>query len=474
MGSSGYPDLNQQTFNTSRPVPPVRTQTDMSNRSQFSPSQTVNSYLPSAYQYQPPGIMYPSSRNQTSGTAQSTFSNQTPEQNLQLSPQHQTSGYGTNPVYSRGSNLPLSPNTGAVFNRSTPSRIPIRPSNFSTSGNQPTTARVTVRVPGSQTPRTPILPPVARASRTPILPPGSRASRTPISPPNSAVTNSSFVPRPLSTGSSGVSIPPMPPRSPGRITDDEETQMRLAIAASLQDMNDTGSCAPFSPATSPRSPSLSPRSPLLSPRSPLLSPIVEDDTEDDLLQGAILASIEAAEQSRLANFHANQVLMSPPASPPVQRINEDREIIRRQNEEYAESLRIDQERAEAAKRAAEAAEKAAYAAEESARMLQMSKAAEEAKIEALQPPELEYPIELGSAADIFSLRFRLPSGGVVTHSFHRSEPLSSLIQQLQFDAKHPGDLILTIPPRSIIDCPPDTPIEDCGIENRIVISVGLP
>ena len=73
--------------------------------------------------------------------------------------------------------------------------------------------------------------------------------------------------------------------------------MRLAIAASLQDME--GTVNPTTP-----------------PRSPLLSPIVDDDDDENFLQGAILASIEAAEQSRLANFHANQVMMSPPSSPP--------------------------------------------------------------------------------------------------------------------------------------------------------------
>jgi hypothetical protein len=247
------------------------------------------------------------------------------------------------------------------------------------------------------------------------------------------------------------------------MTPDEENQMKIAIMESLQDAEHRT-----------QSPVII-KSP---PRSPMMSPIDvdrEDDFEDPLLQEAIQASMQATEQARLAVFHANQVATAPKSpriiSPPTQ-MRTDRELREEQDRLYAETERIDREKMENARLAAEAATKAAVAAEEAARALHEAKNAEEMKREALQPPKLEYPLETSDIKDIFMLRFRLPNGMIVNHSFHRNEPLRSVIQQLRFDLKDIGDLILTVQDRNaVLTCDPNIPISECGIRNRIAIIV---
>ena len=251
-------------------------------------------------------------------------------------------------------------------------------------------------------------------------------------------------------------------RSPGRMTRDEEDQLRIAIMNSLQDPT-------ILPPMIVRTP----------PRSPLQSPIIEeDDVEDELLQQAIQASITAAEQARLATFHANQVVAAPMSprllSPRTEQLMENRKIREEQDRAYEEALRIDTEKAENARKAAEAAARAAQAAEEAARKLQEAKIAEEAKREALQPPILKYPLEVIDMKDLYMLRFKLPNGSVVNHSFHRDEPLSSIIQQLRFDLKYLGDIVITVPPNVVLTCSPDTSIVGCGVANRTMLFVTYP
>ena len=347
---------------------------------------------------------------------------------------------------------------------------------------------------GTQTTGTrPLLPPGTQTTGTrPLLPPGTQPittiPRPPITQPitqtitrPTTVTGFQQIPRPT-VGTEFQQVPPLSPRttfaplqtvnlsprgprSPGRMTEAEEDQMRIAIMASLQDI-------PI-----PTSPRRLTNPPIVAtpPRSPMQSPIMteENEIEDVLFQEAIKASIEAAEQARLATFHANQIatLISPPVSPRTFKIQEDRLIREQQEEEYQEALRIDRERDENARLAAEAAAKAAIASEEATKILQAAKIAEDAKREALQPPSLKFPIEAGDAVDVFTIRFRLPGGAALTHSFNKNEPLESVIQQLRFDTKHIGDFTLTIPPRTVINCSKETPINQCGIENRILILV---
>ncbi len=260
-------------------------------------------------------------------------------------------------------------------------------------------------------------------------------------------------------------IPLMPsPRSPRRMTPSEEDQIRIAIMESLREQS------------SIRSP----------PRSPLLSPRYEDeDIEDALLQQAIRASIQASEQARVATYHANQITESPSS------ITIDRELRAKQDREYEETLRIDREKAENARKAAEAAAAAARSAEEASRKLQEARVAEELRREtereariaeelrkenernSLLPPILVFPLETINMADMYRIRFRLPNGAVINHSFHKNEPYSSILHQLKFDLKYLGDIKLYIQGQNPIDvtCNANSTATECGFFDRSVVVV---
>lgn len=254
-----------------------------------------------------------------------------------------------------------------------------------------------------------------------------------------------------------------PTRSPGKMTDEEQRQLQQAILSSFRQ----------SPVTTTL------------PRNPNLSPTLEDDYDTNV-QAAINASIRANNQANLAAYYANQVnniplsptrytqVLSPPVSPRTLNLQENRLLRQEQDIEYQQALRIDQERAENARLAAEAAAAAAAASEEAARKLQEAKAVEQARIGSLLPPILQYPIEVGDPRDIYIIRFRLPTGDIVTHAFNKNEPFNSVIQQIRFDIKYLGDLTFSIAitqPPTEISCSPEKSISDCGIQNRVTINV---
>jgi ATPase subunit of ABC transporter with duplicated ATPase domains len=189
------------------------------------------------------------------------------------------------------------------------------------------------------------------------------------------------------------------------------------------------------------------------------------------LNEAIQLSIQAAEQTNLAAFHANQIAASPPMSPRTQRYQEDRALREEQDRAYEEALRVEREKAENARKMVEAANRAQELAEEATRKLQEVKQLENAKRENLRSPILRFPIEDANTGDLLMLRFKLPDGSTINHTFHRNEPLESLIQQLRFDLKHLGDFILVIQPNTIINCSRDTAIGDCGVQNRVLVHV---
>ena len=186
-----------------------------------------------------------------------------------------------------------------------------------------------------------------------------------------------------------------------------------------------------------------------------------EDTEDAMLQEAINDSIIAAEKIRLANI-------------PVAQLSETRRLRELQDKEYEETLRRDQERVLVLQKEAEEATNAVIAAEKAALLIHQTKMREEQKLAALNPPILEYPLETSDIRDIYMLRFRLPSGVVVNHSFNRNEPLRSVLEQLRFDLKYIGDLVLTIQPRTLITCDSNTSIDSCGFANKIAIMVTYP
>lgn len=238
-------------------------------------------------------------------------------------------------------------------------------------------------------------------------------------------------------------------------------------------------------------------------RDEMLSPTVREtvEIEDELLAEAIRLSMVATEKAEAATYFANQ--MSPrPASPPrvitPPRVatptralsprayqspmspqlttspyaNLSPQTIRdMQDFEYQEGMRIDLQNEANAKAAAQAAEEAAAAAAAAVRALEAAKLAEEARRNALQPPVLVHAVEEADNNDIFMLRFKFPNGSTINHSFHRREPLSSVIQQAQYDLKYPGQINLVLQPNIIVTCSENTPIEECKFANRILVMV---
>lgn len=207
----------------------------------------------------------------------------------------------------------------------------------------------------------------------------------------------------------------------------------------------------------------------------------DEEFEQFLLDEAIALSLEVNNYAEEAVEAANKVTNTLPAhSHPLATQTKahhhhghhvSRELKMQQDREYEESLRIDREREEAAIAAAEAATKAAVAAKELAAMMERAKAEEMNKRNSLVPPILKYPIENANKADLYTIRFKLPTGGTVNHTFHKNEPLASVIQQLSFDTKSLDNFILTIQPRTVINCDGTTPIWQCGIEDRVMIIV---
>lgn len=202
---------------------------------------------------------------------------------------------------------------------------------------------------------------------------------------------------------------------------------------------------------------------------------IDDDIDELFLQEAIAQSTRAVEQARLATQHVRRIIPnSPILSPRSSKILEDRQLREQQDREYEYVLRMDREAVENARIAAEAAEKAALAAEDATKKLQKAKLEELKKKESLLPPILKYPPETTDVQNLYILAFKLPNGSRINHSFHRDEPLSSIIQQLQFDLKYPGHLNLTLPPNTAITCDPRTSISSCGIPNKNLIFVTYP
>lgn len=186
---------------------------------------------------------------------------------------------------------------------------------------------------------------------------------------------------------------------------------------------------------------------------------VGDELDDyyystDLLDSAIAQSrrvVEKAEESLEAQNNAHKNMTS-------------RDIISRQDREYQEALRIDRENA---RKAAEKAMQAAREAEELAmqlRQMQLQK-------DNLRAPKLKYPIEKYGARDLVILRFKLPSGDMVNHTFHKKEKYGKIIQQLQFDTKHLGGFKLVLPPRTVISCDENQEIKDCKFPNKALLIV---
>lgn len=177
----------------------------------------------------------------------------------------------------------------------------------------------------------------------------------------------------------------------------------------------------------------------------------EDDIYDEDFAAAIELSLAAARQATTA----------------AQRVNELEILRKEQDEAYETSLRQDmarREAEEAAQAALELAKQAELQAEEALRI-------EKARQEALRIPDLQYPIEKYNKSDLLTLRFRLLDGSIINHTFHKNEPMRSLIQQIRFDMKYLGGFEMIMQPNKPIICNEDYGLADCGVADRILITV---
>ena len=290
--------------------------------------------------------------------------------------------------------------------------------------------------------------------------------------------------------------------------------------------------SPVSPGSGPTTPVLPgftafgyrPPLPVPIPTVPMVTPTTdEEDVEDAMIQEAIRLSLESAEHARAAEHYATsprkftspfnspeewsplpqrEETYMPPLSPirqirtepetlvpspypeiatpeiPTPLVDDfatleeiDRQIRMEQDIEYERALAIDREREDAAAMAAHEARISAELAEQAVKIMEQTRVTDTAMKNALRPPLLKYSLESSEDRDMYSVRFRLPNGSSVTHSFHRLEPLSSMIQQARFDARNLGQPRFLIGVGQEIMCEENTPLGECGVTNRSTLNV---
>lgn len=271
------------------------------------------------------------------------------------------------------------------------------------------------------------------------------------------------------------------PKSPGRMTEDEEEQMRIAIMESLQGISPLSQRSPiiqnFPVPTQWVQPNHhsqpSPHPAFISSPSTFSPPDVvpdQDDVENELLQAAIEASMAATTQTQAALSQLSQNL-----SPRSRRLAEDRSIREQQDLEYREAILMDQARIDQERLAAiEATTKAAQAAAAATRAVEAA-AAQIATKDALVPPRLHYPIEATPSEDLYTIVFRLPSGHSINHVFDPREPFGSVLAQARYDTKHLGPIRFFIQGhRGHFGCSPETFLGQCAeIAPRTVFRLSL-
>jgi len=92
-------------------------------------------------------------------------------------------------------------------------------------------------------------------------------------------------------------------------------------------------------------------------------------------------------------------------------------------------------------------------------------------IKNMSPPNYRYDITNFNTNDLIILRFTLPTNKQVNHSFHKDEPLLTLINQIKYDLRYLYGLVLNIAGRQLISCDYNYTISQCGIPNRSTIYV---
>ena len=92
-------------------------------------------------------------------------------------------------------------------------------------------------------------------------------------------------------------------------------------------------------------------------------------------------------------------------------------------------------------------------------------------IKNMSPPNYRYDITNFNTNDLIILRFTLPTNKQVNHTFHKDEPLLTLINQIKYDLRYLYGLVLNIAGRQVISCDYNYTISQCGIPNRSTIYV---
>jgi len=92
-------------------------------------------------------------------------------------------------------------------------------------------------------------------------------------------------------------------------------------------------------------------------------------------------------------------------------------------------------------------------------------------IKNMPPPIYRYDITNFNNNDLIILRFTLPTNKQVNHTFHKDEPLITLINQIKYDLRYLYGLVLNISGRHVISCDYNYTISQCGIQNRSTIYV---
>ena len=189
-----------------------------------------------------------------------------------------------------------------------------------------------------------------------------------------------------------------------------------------------------------------------------------EDYDDDLQQAILQSTLESKQISPLPDdqeieqiVRQTQRQLQPIMTNNLRQMAVDRQIREEQDIEYASSLSIDEAKAR------QAADIAVLAAANATR------AAENAAVGNLRPPQLQYRSQ--NSSDTITIRVKYPDGNNSNYIFHRDEPLSTLIAQIRYDTKNISGFTLTISPGTFLTCEPDTSLIECGIVNRSVLLI---
>ena len=85
---------------------------------------------------------------------------------------------------------------------------------------------------------------------------------------------------------------------------------------------------------------------------------------------------------------------------------------------------------------------------------------------------LQYDIAQADKEDLYTLRLRMPDGSSVNHTYHRCEPLSTVVRQVQYQTNKSEVPRLIVPPLTL-DTSANLTLEESGLTDRTVINVSL-